>query len=54
MTSGADGSKASAIAGKMSVMKLSQRICMTASGSGQPTIIAAKTVMISAKLQENK
>ena len=54
MTSGAEGSKASAIAGKMSVMRLSQRICSTSNGSGQPIMIAAKTVTISAKLHENR
>ena len=54
MTSGAEGSSARAIAGKMSVTRFSHRICMTPSGSGQPSMMAAPTVTISAKLQENK
>ena len=40
MTSGAEGSSASANAGKMSVIKLSQRICSATSGKGQPIIRA--------------
>jgi hypothetical protein len=52
MTSGAEGSSASANAGKMSVIKLSQRICSATSGKGQPIIRAIKTVRISERLQD--
>ena len=54
MTSGAEGSSANAMAGKLSVISLSQRICSTPSGSGQPIMIAANTMTSSAKLHENK
>ena len=54
MTSGADGSNASANAGKMSVIKLSHNICRATRGSGQPIMSAINTVRISEKLQESR
>ena len=54
ITSGADGSRASAIAGKTSVIMLSHRTCRGPSGSGQPIMIAANTVAISARLHEKR
>ena len=54
ITSSPAGSIASASAGNRSVTMFNQRICNTAIGSGQPSMMAAKTVMISAKLQAKR
>lgn len=46
--------RARATAGNTSVIMLSHKICRAPNGSGQPIMMAAKTVTISEKLQENR
>ena len=45
---------AKAIAGKTWVTRFNQRVCKAPSGIGQPSMIAAKTATISARLHEKR
>ena len=54
MTPGAEGSSASARAGKTSVTMFSHRIWSGPRGSGQPIMMATKMTRISAVLQEKR